>query len=405
MIPTSEGMAADGWLRARLDRFLVSAASVGAISLVVGFAMGLAAPRRFFASYLVSFLFWVGFSLGCLGLTMLHHLVGGSWGFPTRRPMEAGALSIIPLAVLFLPLALGLPDLYPWARPDAVRLDPEIQHKSAYLNVPFFLVRFAVYFGLWILLAGLLCHWSRAQDDSPDSAPSRRLQRLSGPGLVGLFLTSTFASMDWGMSLEPRWSSTIYGAMFVSGSAVSTLALMIVVAIALSAEEPMREAASPDRLHDLGNLLLAFVMLWAYMAFSQFLIIWSGNLGEEVPWYIRRTTGGWQWVALLLFGFHFVLPFFVLLLRESKRQGRHLFWIAWLVIVMHLVDMVWLVVPAQATSGNPRLPWEDTPFILMTTAGIGGLWLAFFLWQLRGHPLVPLRDPNLIAALEPSEGG
>jgi hypothetical protein len=391
------GMTADSPLQARLDRLQVAAAVAGAIGLVLNLAAGLAWPGRFFTSYLVSFLFWVGFSLGCIGLVMLHHLVGGSWGLPTRRPMEAGALSIIPLAALYVVLALGLRDLYPWARPDALELYPELYHKSAYLNVPFFLVRTVVYFAAWILLAGLLCRWSRLQDNTFDTLPSQRLQRLSGPGLVVLFLTTTFASMDWGMSLEPSWSSTIYGAMFVSGSAVATLALMIVVAVVLSVDQSFRRTANPDCLHDLGNLLLAFVMLWAYMAFSQFLIIWSGNLGEEVPWYIRRTNGGWQWVALALVGFHFVLPFFVLLLRESKRRTGHLFWIASLVIAMHLVDMVWLVVPARAPAGSPRIPWEDAPLLLTATVGIGGVWLAFFLWQLKSHALVPLRDPNLTA--------
>jgi hypothetical protein len=203
------------------------------------------------------------------------------------------------------------------------------------------------------------------------------------------------------MSLEPKWASTIYGTMLVVGEALSTLAFMIAVAIMLATDRPMSEIATPARLHDLGNLLLAFVMLWAYMAFSQFLIIWSGNLAEEIPWYIRRTHGGWQWVALFLIGFHFFLPFFVLLFRESKRQSRLLFQVAWLVIVMHLVDLVWLIIPASADATSPRIPWGDLLLILAAVAGIGGIWVATFLWNLKGQPLIPLNVPNLTLTLEP----
>jgi hypothetical protein len=397
--PTDDAMTGER-LRGRLDRLQRVALRVGGIGLALCLAEGLVWPRLFFSSYLVAFLFWVGIALGCIGLAMLHHLVGGQWGLPVRRLLEAGAMTLIPLAVLFLPMAFDLSSVYPWARPDEVRLDPELSHKSAYLNVSFFLVRAAVYFAIWIAFAFLLNRWSRAQDASPDPAPSRRLQQLSGPGLVILFLTSTFATIDWAMSLEPKWASTIYGPMLIVGEALSTLALIIVVAIMLAAEGPMSEAATPPRLHDLGNLLLAFVMLWAYMAFSQFLIIWSGNLSEEVPWYVRRTHGGWEWVALLLIGVHFFLPFFVLLFRDSKRQFRLLLRVAWLIIVMHLIDLVWLVIPASTDLASPRIPWGYLPLILVATAGIGGIWVAAFVWQLKGAPLIPLHDPHLRAALE-----
>jgi hypothetical protein len=204
------------------------------------------------------------------------------------------------------------------------------------------------------------------------------------------------------MSLEPKWSSTIFGAMLITGEALATFALMIVIAVLLAADRPMREAAAPPRLHDLGNLLLAFVMLWAYMAFSQFLIIWCGDLTEEIPWYLHRTQGGWQSVALLLIVLHFFLPFFVLLSRESKRQSRWLFRVAWIIIVMHLVDLVWLVIPASVDTTHPRIPWGHLPLILVAIAGIGGIWTAAFLWQLKGGPLVPLNDPNLTAIFEQS---
>ena len=261
----------------------------------------------------------MGIGLGCLGLTMLHHLVGGSWGLIVRRPMEAGGMILLPLAVLFLPLALGVARLYPWARPEFAE-DPAHKVKVMYLNPSFFLIRTGVYFVIWVIFAFLLRRLSVAQDRRRDYAPSVWLQRISGPGLALLFLAGSFAAIDWMMSLEPNWFSTIYGALVCVSQALSTLAMMIAVAILLSAEKPMAEAVTENRLHDLGNLMLAFTMLWAYMSFAQYLIIWSGNLPEEIPWYLRRTRGGWQWVALALALFHFFLPFFVLLFRESKRR-------------------------------------------------------------------------------------
>ena len=298
-VPSDQAMPGAA-LQAQLDRLQVRSLWVGVIGLALCVAGALIWPHRFFAAYLVGFLFWIGIALGSLGITMLHHLVGGSWGLPVRRPMEAGAMTLLPLAVLFLPVAFNLPILYPWARPEEVRLDEDLYRKTAYLNVSFFLIRALAYFAIWIVFAFLLRRWSRAQDETTDPAPSHRLQQMSGPGLVLLFLTGTFAAMDWGMSLEPNWASTIYGTMLIVGQALSTLALMIAVAIMLTVDRPMNEVATPARLHDLGNLLLAFVMLWAYMAFSQFLIIWAGDLSEEIPWYLRRTHGGWQWIALLL---------------------------------------------------------------------------------------------------------
>ena len=285
-------------------------------------------------------------------------------------------MTLVPLAILFLPLLLGLQRLYPWARSRRVELRcatvpqsslPEraVLHRSARHST-----------SPSGCMASVLSRFSRRQDVPRTPRASLWLQRSAGRAWLLLFLTGTFAAIDWGMSLEPRWASTIYGAMMITGDAPSTLALFTIVVVQLSAAEPMREAASPSRLHDLGNLMLAFVMLWAYMAFSQFLIIWSGNLSEETPWYVRRTHGGWQWVALLLIGVHFFLPFFFLLFRETKNMARLLVRVAWVILVMHLVDLVWLVVPASVDSTGPRLLWGYFPLILAAMAGIGGIWAA-----------------------------
>jgi hypothetical protein len=321
-----------------------------------------------------------------------------------RRPMESGGMTLLPLAILFLPLALGLSRLYPWARPEEVAQDSVLQHKGLYLNIEFYLVRTVVYFVIWLAFAFLLNRLSAEQDRRADHGPSRWLQALSGPGLALLFLTGTFSAIDWLMSLEPHWSSTIYGALVIVGEALASLAMMIAVVVFLSADRPMAEAATPDRLHDLGNLMLAFTMLWAYMSFAQYLIIWSGNLPEEIPWYLRRTRGGWQWVALGLSLFHFFLPFFVLLFRENKRQSRLILRVAFLVLGMHWLDLVWLIVPASSDPASPRFPWVELPMSLVAMLGVGGVCAAVFIGQLKDKPLIPLNDPSLNAAIEHAGG-
>jgi hypothetical protein len=267
------------------------------------------------------------------------------------------------------------------------------------LNERLFLIRAAGYFAVWIVLALFLFDWSSRQDLTDNFRLSRRLQRLSGPGTIILFLAATFAAVDWVMSLEPRWISTIYGAMLITGDAMATLALMIVVSAALASDRPMSEIATPARLNDLGNLLLAFIMLWAYMSFCQFLIIWSGNLTEEIPWYLRRTRGGWQWLALTLIVFQFFLPFVVLLYREAKRHPRYLLRVTGWILVMRWVALIWLVIPASADPVSPRIPWVELPVSLLATVGVGGIWMAFFIDRLKRRPLVPLHDPSLIEAL------
>ena len=219
-----------------------------------------------------------------------------------------------------------------------------------------------------------------------------------------MFLAATFSAIDWGMSLDPKWTSTIYGVMLIIGDALTTLAMMIVVASFLAADKPMSEIATPGRLNDLGNLMLAFVMLWAYMSFCQFLIIWSGNLTEEIPWYLRRTRGGWQWVALSLIVFNFFLPFFVLLFRSNKRETKKVSRVALWILFMHWVNLVWLVIPASSDPASPQILWVEVFLSAIVTVGIGGIWAASTIYWLKGRPLVPLHDPNLVEALEHAGG-
>jgi hypothetical protein len=346
--------------------------------------------EQLFRSYLVAYLFWFGIALGCLPLLMLHHLVGGTWGFVIRRILEAGTRTLPLMLVLFVPLLFGVHSLYEWSHPEVVARDHVLQAKHAYLNVPFFIVRAVIYFLAWLTFAFLLNRWSAEQDATGDPRLVRRFQLLSAPGIVVYSLAITFASIDWAMSLEPHWFSTIYGMLFIVGQTLAALAFVIPVAGLLSESPPVSEVLNAGVFQDLGNLLLTFVMLWAYISFSQFLIIWSGNLPEEIPWYLHRGTNGWQWVAAFLALFHFAVPFLLLLGRGIKRKKRFLGGIALVVLLMRWVDWYWLIAPSYLSSVKIHL------FDVVLFAAIGAIWLYVFLGQLNNRALLPLRDPNFV---------
>ena len=388
-------MSAENTAPPHVERARLIALAIGALSLALCAFGGIRNPTQFFRSYLVAYLFWVGIALGCAAIVMLHHLVGGGWGFVIRRLLEAGTRTFLLLAALFVPLVFGLSKLYRWAQPAAVAADPLLQYKAPYLNPRFFIARTVIYFVVWILLAYFLNRWSFEQDRTANPALTTRLEALSGPGLILYGLTVTFASVDWAMSLEPHWFSTIYGMLFMMVQALGAMALVIVVVMLLAHTEPLAGVILPGQLNDLGNLLLTFVMLWAYLGFSQFLIIWSGNLREEIPWYLRRATGGWAVLAVILIVLHFAVPFFLLLQRSVKRRVRVLGVVAAGLILMSLVDVYWLIVPGFGESG-PRLHWMD----VLAPIGIGGIWIAAFLWQLGSKPLLPLHDPRFAEAFE-----
>ncbi len=366
------------------------ALAAGVAGLAVAALGAFISPAQFFRSYLVAYLFWCGIALGSLAIVMLQHITGGAWGAIIRRPLESATRTLPVLALLFLPLLLGLPHLYEWASPEHVAHDPVLQHKQLYLNVPFFIARAAFYFATWIVLARLLTRWSRDQDERGGPVSERRLQYLSRGGLLLYSLTMTFASIDWVMSLEPHWYSTIYGILFIGGQVLSAFAFVIPVMALLADRAPLSEIISPDKFHDLGKLLLAFIMLWAYFSFSQFLIIWSGNLPEETPWYLNRLRGGWESIGVAQIVLHFALPFVVLLSRDLKRDGRRLAAVALAVLAMRVVDLFWLIAPAFSP-GALTVHWLDA----VTLVGVGGVWLAAFAYQLRGQPLMPLQDASL----------
>jgi hypothetical protein len=350
-------------------------------------------PDQFWRSYLLAFTFWLEIGLGSLGMVMLHHLVGGRWSALIRRLMETGAMTLPLMALLFIPLLFGLHALYPWTDPAHVAASELLQRKIAYLNVPFFIGRAVLYFVVWVGLAYLLNRWSLAQAQTGDAALAGRLRRLSALGMILYMLTVTFAAFDWLMSLEPEWFSSIYGLMYIIGAALGGLALAILglhwLSLKLFAHE---KQATPwvKSFNDLGNFMLGFVMIWAYFAFSQFLIIWSANLPEEAIWYAHRSQGGWQSVALVLIALHFLLPFFLLLSRQLKRKAQWLTGLAVLILVMRLVDLDWLIMPAFYPDGL-HVHWLD----LVIVVAMGGAWLALFSWQWSGKPALPQHDPHL----------
>lgn len=372
------------------DRLQRTALMVGVGALVLCVLTAWGNPTQFLRSYLVAFIFWISLPLGCSALLMLHHMTGGRWGFSIQRVLESGTKTFLLMAVLFLPILFRLPVLYSWADPNQVNADALLQYKHPYLNAPFFIARTVFYFAAWILITYLLTKWSRQQDEGGDPGLVRRMQNLSAPGLAIYGLTATFASVDWVMSIKPHWFSTIYGMIFMVTEALAAMSLVTFTVILLAKQKPFEGLVTPQVLHDYGNLLLTFTMLWAYLSFSQFLIIWAGNLREEIPWYMTRAKGAWVGVAVVLIIFHFAVPFLLLLSRFVKRRAQVLGWLAAGLLLMSLVDIFWLTVPAFERAG-PEFHITDWLAIL----GMGGLWTWQFAGQLKGRPLLPLHDPRL----------
>jgi len=369
---------------------------IGAIGLLACAVGAFVWPEDFFRGYLIAYLFVFGLTIGSLAILMMQYLTGGDWGLVIRRELEAATRTVPLLALAFLPLLLGLHRLFPWTNASTVNESEVLKHKALFLNIPFFIGRAVFYFAVWFILSYLLNKWSREQDESSDGAEVlRRLQVLSGPGLVLYGLTVSFAGIDWIMSLEPEWFSTIYGMLLMAGQGLSALSLMILTLVYLTKREPLSSFVIPKYIHDLGKLLLAFVMIWAYLSFSQLLIIWAGNLPNEIPWYLRRLTTNWQWVGWLLVVFGFAFPFLLLLSRDIKRRGNTIIIIAIVLVVLRFIDLFWLTAP-EFSKGGIHVSLMD----FAAPIGLGGVWLAFYVWQLRQRPLLPLGDPYMDVAAE-----
>jgi hypothetical protein len=376
------------------NRVPVIAAAAGLLGAVVCGVLGAGNPKQFFYSWLVSFLFFLSLALGGLFFVLIQYASQGGWGIVVRRIGETTFTTIPVMAALFVPLLFGLHDLFEWTHADVAAQDALLQWKAPYLNVPFFLIRAAVYFAVWSFIAFLYYRGSRRQDATGDPAVSARLRRLAGPAIIVLAITQTFASIDWIMSLTPHWYSTMFGVYFFSGSFVGFIALLSVLAVAIRRAGLLETVISPEHLHDIGKFLFAFTCFWAYIAFSQFFLVWYANLPEETVWFKARLEGSWKAVSVLLIVGHFVAPFLYLMGRDVKRNGVTLAaGGAWL-LVMHFVDLYWQVMPTLHPEGVRPSVLDVAAFV-----AVGGFFVAAASWLMRRQALVPLGDPRLAESL------
>lgn len=390
----------------RLRTIFLGAGGIALIACAVGIYMS---PEQGLRSWLLGFIFWGGISIGSLGILMLQYLTGGAWGVVIRRILESSTRTLVIVALAFVPIAFGVTSLYEWTHLPA---DDFTQIQRGAYQTPFWwIIRSVIYFAVLGLIAYLLTSWSARQDSSADYEESAKWlglsTKLSGPAIIFYVLVVSFLSVDWVMSLDPHWFSTMYGLLFVIGWALSTLCFTVIVLHFASTRSPMNRVLGKRHFHDVGKLMLAFVMVWTYFNFSQYLIIWSGNIPEETPWYLTRITHGWQWVAWTLLLFHFAFPFLILLQQDFKRYTSKIAWLAGFVLVMRLIDGFFLISP------NPRISehggslglvasfsWMD----IAAPVAIGGIWLWYFFGQLAKRPIVPVMDPFFEKAIEHGRG-
>jgi hypothetical protein len=373
---------------------------VGVVFAVLSAIGAFLQPGRFFSAYLIGFLACLGVCLGSMAILMLRHLTKGGWGMVIRRQLGAAMRTIPALTLLFVPLLFGLKYLYVWTQPlesihDKKLHDHLAEIGKSYLTVPGFIIRAIIYFAIWNLLSFLLTKWSREQDSPSSRDNSRRFKVLSGPGIILYAFTISFAAIDWVMSMDPTWISTIYGLLILVGQLLISIAFAIVIERMLYRYKPMSELLQPEYVHDHAKLTLTFIMLWAYFSFSQWLIIWAGNLPDEISWYMRRLNGGWEYVGLFLVIFQFAVHFVILLSRPFKRDVTRMVWLAAWIIFVRYVDLFWLIEPNF--SKTFAVSWLD----IVVPIAIGGLWLAVFFRNLGSLPLVPAYDALADEVLEP----
>jgi hypothetical protein len=395
-----------GQFQPQLDRLQRVALIVGGLFLLLlalwGGVRGSDAITGAFQSYLFSYIYWISIPLGCMALLMMHHLTGGWWGYPIRRLLEAGTRTCLVMTAFFIPILFGINRLYPWAKWAVDKpTDPSLHFKAMYLTRNFFIARSVIYFAIWLTIVHFVNKWSAEQDATGNTRLASILEAFSAPGLILWGIAVTYSSIDWVMSIEPLWFSTIYGFLFMIVEALVAMAFVIFVLRLLSDKEPLKNVVTASQFNDLGNLMLAFVMLWAYMSFSQFLIIWAGNLKDEIPWYMARAFGGWGPLAVFRIVMHFAVPFLLLLQRGVKRRLHLLSIVTGMLVVLTLVDVYWLVVPAFASERkSPQLHVSD----FLAVIGIGGVWVGTYIWQLKKMPLLPLHDPRFEGALQHEHG-
>ncbi|HYB96694.1 MAG TPA: hypothetical protein VEC39_17100 [Vicinamibacterales bacterium] len=389
---TSDSFMPSGATLPGMRQFGMIAGVLGVVLAVAGFFMS--GLDRFFQAYLVAYTFWMGVLLGAMALLMVQHLSGGVWGIILRRPFEAAVRTLPIMTVLFVPLIFGMHSLYEWTHEGITETDTVIAAKSAYLNTPFFLIRQAIYFTVWNVMGFLLTKWSAEHDRTGDPALLNKLSVLSGAGLCLYFLTVTFAMVDWTMSVNPHWFSTIWGMLYIGGQGLSAFAFGIVVLVMLAQAAPLNRVLTSHHFHDLGKFLFAFLMLWAYLNFSQFLIIWSANIPEEIPHYLNRWENTWKFLSIFIVVGHFMVPYALLLSRDLKRNYGKLRIIATWILCARVAEYYWHVAP-ELHKGGFTLSLLDVALPL----AIGGIFISLFVSQLGSRSLLPVNDPALDKAL------
>jgi hypothetical protein len=374
---------------------------VGVIASVVAIILALKSPTEFYRAYLLSYMDWLGIALGSMAIIMIRHLTGGGWGVVIRR-LQGAAMRTLPLlAVLFIPIILGMKHLYIWAQPLDQVADKHLRDHleditKTYLTPGGFVYRAIFYFLIWNVISFLLSKWSKEGDSPTAPDNTKKFKAVAGPGLILYGGTISFAAIDWVMSLDPSWMSTIFPLVILIGEVLAAMCFAVVIERILYNYKPMSDMLKPDFVHDHGKWMLAFIMVWAYFSFSQWLIIWGGNLPQEITYYLRRMNGGWGWVGLFVVIFHFAVPFAMLLSRPFKRNIYKLVWLAAWMLIMRYVDLFWIIEPSFSKTFCVTIADIVLPFAM------GGLWMAYFFYNLGSLPLLPAYDPTASEVLEPA---
>lgn len=393
---------------AMIARWRTLALGVGGAALLI-WAVGVYFnTEQALRSWLLGYVFWGGIGVGSLGVLMLQYLTGGAWGVVIRRILEAGSRTLPVILLLFIPLAVGVGtrSAFEWTHLPAT--DYVMEHRGLYMVPWFWIVRSAIYFTLWGVMVYLLNKWSLEQEATTSVEDSRlvleKASRFSGPTLVIYCLVVTFAAVDWMLMLEAHWFSTIWGLLFVAGWALSCYCFVVFILANMADKSPMDGVVGKRHFHDLGKLMLALTMVWAYFNFSQFLIIWAGNLPEETGYFLTRMKGGWGYMGVALVVFHFAFPFLVLLQQDFKRRARWLASLAVFILVMRLVDMFYIIGPSPRIAGGEKgaflISWLD----FVGPVAVGGIWLWWFFGELMKRQIVPVKDPYFEGAIEHGRG-
>ena len=380
-----------------LDRMRMPLLGGGAVLLLASLVWGFSgASQQFWFSYLTALLFYFSIGLGCLFFVLVSFASRAGWSVAVRRIAEHVSMTLPIMCLLALPfLFLGLHDLYHWTHAEAVAKDELLQAKQGYLNTGFFLIRSFIYLAAWTLLAWWFRRESMRQDEVGDPHITRVLQSRSAPALIVFALTVTFAAFDWIMSLDPHWYSTIFGVYFFAGSFLSALAFMTILILRLQKTGVLKGVVNYEHFHDLGKLTFGFVVFWAYIAFSQFMLIWYGNIPEETLWFTHRLEHGWYPISILLCIGHFVVPFFFLLPVSIKRSSTTLTLAGVWLLVFHYIDLYWLVMPTRLGPDGELVGFHPHLLDLLCWVGMGAVFLGAVAWALRSPSLVAIKDPRL----------